>query len=290
MGIAARMLDAKYRRIFYVKMKVRWQKWHAFVVGLLGGLLVFSIIREVVLAFLEHPAKQVLDLVFRWIGTFRWLTDYQTLIALIGAWWAANAVYAQIKHADGLEKDKLEDRYEAGKAVLPFALSSVSEYAESCCHELRALLAQFENDILPHGGEVAPFPDLPKESISTLGNLIEVSRGTERVYLSSLLASMQIQNSRLVGLRVNHRRDGHIVLRMNLERYVVDAAEIYAQAAALYRFARRPGERIPVAIKRREIASALHNMGVFDDLYDTLVERYDLASEDLWVPPFAASG
>lgn len=284
------MLDVKHPLVSYVEMKVRLQKWHAFAAGLASGILIFSAIREVVLAFIELPAKEVLDSAFRWIGTFRWITDYQTLIALVGAWWAAKAVYAQIGHADRIEKDKLEDRYEAGKAVLPFALSSVSDYAESCCHELRLLLAQFENDILPHGMEVAPFPDLPNESISTLGNLIEVSHGEERVYLSSLLASMQIQNSRLVGLRVNSRREGHIVLRMNLERYIVDAAEIYAQAAALYRFARRPGERVPAAIKRREIASALHNLGFFDDLYDTLVERYDLASEETWVPPFAAKG
>ncbi len=260
------------------------------LLGFLGGILIFSAAREIYFAVSQEGVSITLSSAMRWIGTFRWLYDYQTLIALIGAWWAAKAVYDQLEHDKALAARDLQDRRAAARAVLPFALSSISEYAEKCCQQLKLILQKVEDHVLPTATEVPPFPELPAASIASIQELVQSIDDSERVFSSVLLSSLQIQQSRLIGLRRDRQRAGHIVFSLNLERYVVDAAEIYAQAAALYKFARLPNGTMPTSITKREIAAALHNMGIFDELYDNLVERYDLASHERWVPPFTAEG
>ena len=72
-----------------------------------------------------------------------WLNRYQTLIgggaALYAAWYAGRWVRRQIQHAREVEADRLARESYAARAVLPLALSSVSNYASDCLRALRGL-------------------------------------------------------------------------------------------------------------------------------------------------------
>ncbi|RWY91845.1 hypothetical protein EHI44_02070 [Rhizobium leguminosarum] len=267
------------------------KKLLAGVVGFAVTLLLLAAGREIFFAFMASSAQDVFTSIFVWLGRFRWLYDFQALIAamvaLMGAWWAASAVHSQIRHADMAELARRMDKAAAGRAVLPLALSEISDYAEACTRQLRSLIEQTRNEVLPATVEVGQVPDLPVGAIQSFLNLIEVIEGKNRQALSTLIGTIQIQRSRLRSIRHRERGDGHIILRLNLERYVVDAAEIYAQAAALYDFGRKTDSPSVRPVKHSDIAAALHNMRIFDDLYDTLVERYGLASAEVWIPPFA---
>jgi hypothetical protein len=113
-----------------------WKKALAAAGGFLIGVLLFAVGREVVLAFAENPTVSILHAVFHWLGTFRWLYDYQTIIALIGAWWAAQAVYNQIRQAERFAKNQAATRRAVASATLPLALTELSDYAHRCIDDL----------------------------------------------------------------------------------------------------------------------------------------------------------
>jgi hypothetical protein len=133
---------------------------------------------------------------------------------------------------------------------------------------------------------IDPFPSVPVTAVAQIREMIAAADEAERIALSTLLASLQIQQSRIGGLARDHLRAGHIVLTLNIDRYILDAGEIYARTASMYRFARGMEKRIPDLVKKKEIASALSVCGVLPPIYDTIVERYGLDSDEEWIPPF----
>jgi hypothetical protein len=257
------------------------------VAGFLITVVVLSVIREVTLSGM--PNRDIAATAAHWIGSLRWLYDYQTLIALIGAWWAASAVYAQIRQAERAEKHRIDTKRAALRAALPFTLGSLSEYADTCAKHLSDLLGKVENGLLPPAVPIPEFPLVPSTAVSYVTDLIEVSTDQERVFLSIMLASLQIQNARLASMMKEHGRPGHITLELNLERYIVDVAEVLAQASALYKFARQGRGQIPEGVSRGEIGSAVPLLGFHDDLRERITERYRLEGDTQWVPPFRLS-
>lgn len=101
-----------------------------------------------------------------------------------------------------------------------------------------------------------------------------------------MLASLQIQNARLTGIKREHGRDGHITLQLNLERYIVDVAEVLAQASALYKFARQATGEMPTGVSRGEIGLAVPLLGFPDDLRARITQKDGLEGDLPWVPPF----
>ena len=266
-----------------------WKKALAASGGFLVGLVIFAVGREVVLAFAQNPTADVLRGIFHWLGTFRWLYDYQTIIALIGAWWAAQAVYKQIQQADRFSKKQEETRRAVASATLPFALTELSDYAHRCIDDLVVIHGKCVAGALPTTVTIDQFPSIPIAVIAQIREMLEAADEQERVALSTLLASLQIQQSRIAGLARDHLRAGHIVLTLNIERYILDAGEIYARTASMYRFARGAEERIPDRVLKKQIASAISICGVLPPVYDTIVANYGLDSDEEWIPPFRAA-
>ncbi len=257
------------------------------IVGISGFaivLILFASGREVVLSNLSAPEQ--LGSAFHWLGTFRWLYDYQTLIALIGAWWAASAVHAQMRQTDIAAKRSRESRKQALRAVLPFTLGALSDYANTCTTVLLFLFEQLDRQVLPPKVKIPEFPALPVEAIKSVADFVEVAEEVERSFLRVMLASLQIQNARLIGLQAEHGRDGHITFQANLERYLVDAAEVSAQAAALYDYARQADIAMPRHLSRDDVGKALPVIGIHDEIRDNLVSTYRLSGPEKWVPPF----
>ncbi|MBB4289500.1 hypothetical protein GGE16_001516 [Rhizobium leguminosarum] len=117
-----------------------------------------------------------------WIGTFRWLYDYQTLIALVGAWWAASAVHAQIRQAKQIEQQRIDTKRAALRAALPFTLGSLSEYADTCAKYLSDLMGQTVEGLLPATVPIPDFPKVPSTAVANVTDLIEVATDNERVF------------------------------------------------------------------------------------------------------------
>jgi hypothetical protein len=202
---------------------------------------------------------------------------------------AGLGVYAQIAHAEKAERRKNESKRRALRSILPFTLSSLSDYALTSAKELRQLIDSCVGNVLPPNSPVPKFGTVPPVVIETIRDLIEVSHDDERVFLSLLPPVVQIQQARLDALCRDHGRTGHITLQLNLDRYIVDAAEVYALASALFHYARSPNACMPVGITRGQVADAIRQMGIYDDVYDRLVSKYDLQGTQQWTPPFAKS-
>lgn len=256
------------------------------IAGSVIGLLLFAIGREVWFAFQDRPAPEVLGAAFHWLGSFRWLLDYQTLISVVGA---GLGVYAQIAHAERVEHRKNESKRRALRSVLPFTLSSLSDYAIASSKELRKLIDSCVNNVLPKTVIMPEFGTVPPIVINSIRDFIEVAHDDELAFLSLLPPVIQIQQARLEALSRDHLKPGHITLQLNLDRYIVDAAEVYALASALFQYARSPDARMPTGVTRGQVGEALGQMGIYDDVHDRLVSRYDLEGAQQWVPPFARS-
>lgn len=197
-----------------------------------------------------------------------WLNRYQTLIgaliALATAVWGIAALYR-------IEDNKWQSKRAAARAVLPLNLSALSEYAETCAPLLDELLDKCVGNSLPKVVAIPEFPTVPIEAVLGLKEMVEFSYTSERRFISALLARIQIQRSRINGMKLDHLRLGHTLTDSNLMAYISDSALIHARASALYDFARWKVEQMPSDITIEEVQSGIHGLGLFDISYDRIV-------------------
>jgi len=259
------------------------------IFGLAGfaiGVVIAAVAREVVLAFVEDPTPVVLGAAFRWLGTFRWLYDYQTFITGVAAVGAAflsiSAVRRQIEQVERIEADRREARRAANRGVLPLTLAALSKYAEANASLLEDLYGKTVRGVLPKSTDIPTFANLPSEIIAALKEMIETLDPGERGAFTRLLINMQIESSRLSGIEHSKRRDG-IISANNIGGQLLGQAAIYARTAALYDFARSKTEHVTDTITKRQVASALFLVGVHE-VREELVEMYKLDSDDVWDP------
>ncbi|RVK81371.1 hypothetical protein CN157_04970 [Sinorhizobium meliloti] len=259
-----------------------------FLAAVVAGLVGLAISIEIVKALATHSPADSFDAVIGWVGTFQWLETYQTLIAglaaLLAARWSVRAILLQIKKDDRavraqmlqverIEKERKEAKHTAARATLPLSLSALSNYAQTCGLLLHGLLRSCQDEILPASVKVPEFPTLPDGAIATIKELVEFSDPALVRTLSQLTAKLQVQSSRLRGLK----RDlgvREIVNQQSLEAYALDAVEIYARCSELFAYGRFENEEPPPELTVRTIANAVHSIGIFDDFYEILVERW----------------
>jgi hypothetical protein len=259
-----------------------------FLFAVASGLVGLAVLIETVRALTSHSPTESFDAVVRWIGTFRWLEDYQTLIAglaaLLAARWSVRAILLQIKKDDRavraqmmqverIESERKIARHTAVRATLSLSLSALCNYAQNCGLLLHGLLLSCENEVLPASARVPEFPPLPDGAIATIKELIEFSDAPLVRTLSQLSAKLQVQSSRLRGLK----RDfvvGTNINQLLLEAYTLDATEVYARCSALFDYARSNTEEPPPELTLPEISRAIHNIGIFDDFHEVLAERW----------------
>lgn len=268
-----------------------------FYIGLAVGLVALCICIEATKVVFSRPPLATFDAITWWIGRFRWLYDYQTIIAgaaaLYAARWSVRAIESQIQQADDankaqlaqveqIEADRKDARRSAARAVLPLALASVSQYAERTAETLRVVHPHCVGGVLPAAIPLPTFPGLPENIITPIKEMIEAADKEDRSFIWQMLVRIQVLQSRISSLVSSHARPGSFVTSSNLEAYILDAAEIYARASRLFEFARGAAEHPPSHLINRNVAQALSTMGVFDDLHDELVRRFDLDTDRKW--------
>lgn len=257
-------------------MRVDWVFWAFCLVQavLIGILIGTSTIWELDISIAPYG------------GVEFFIHRYQTMIAaavtLGGAAIGARAIFSQIKHSDQLATDARERRMAGARAMMPLALSQIVSYADASGRTLDGLYNQCVMELMPTPAPIAPRqPEFPDEAIRQLRDAIENGSNELSLDVSLLLARIQVQRSRIsevISQALGTGRTGLLVLSTNLETYIVDSAEIYARAAALFDYARRRSEHT-TKIETPSVIQALKLMGFDDFTHPRVFERADLRTD-----------
>ena len=210
-----------------------------------------------------------------------WLHKWQTLVGALAAGAVASiAIYfavrnttRAIRHAEHLETRRRTRKHAALRALLPDALADLINYAEQSSRQLDALLNSFSGGKLPP--KTVPMSlaqTLPSETLRTLADFIEYSDTVDVGLVEAIVALEQIHEARLRDVvAANHNpMGGRLVLPTEIEARIIDAASIYAAAAALFEYARRQQDHMPQTISWDEVTSALRLMHFWDHQYPNL--------------------
>lgn len=207
--------------------------------------------------------------------------DWQNLLAGLFAIGAAliGAKYLQrqILLADEHEKERNRRMNAAARAMLPLALSHWSQYAHDCARLLRGVHRQASGEAVPREALAAlALPALPSAATTDMRAMVESSDQLTGKPIAAMLSCVQVQASRLMGIRSEGRDldDAVGVVALSyLEDIVINTAEVYARCAALFDFAR--GETDEVAANEpsaQQLHSALRNLGFHSGYYDRIYE------------------
>jgi hypothetical protein len=173
----------------------------------------------------------------------QWLKEWQTLVgaglAIVAAWMSVAAIKAQIAQAERHETERRRRQFSASRAILPLTLSRLTEYAASCAEMLGVLYKRSQGEIFePESIAGLSMPKLPSDVISELKDFVNACDEREAEAVANILRHIQIQSARIQDLFYNIHSRKVLVLVVNVENYIIDAARLHAMASSLFDFAR----------------------------------------------------
>jgi hypothetical protein len=221
-------------------------------------------------------------------GRLQWETLVTGLSALMAAWFTVAHLKQQLRQTEDLAERAQRQRVKAVRAILPVALSQLTEYATTCIKTLYALWQYFETDgSLNRSRADLPalkLPPVPDDVLLLLKECVAVMDNDPAAAIVELISHLQIQRTRFTAYMSrleDHPRDGGNALkRGHIDHGIWDAAEVYARASSLFPFAR--GEMtFSFALRPDVIRYALASAGI-----DNEDEREAFA--DKWAQEFLA--
>ncbi|MGR9204177.1 hypothetical protein ACU8OG_09580 [Rhizobium leguminosarum] len=256
-------------------MKFKLKKRHTFAIGMLLGLLVFAVGREMWWAFSVQPWGVAVSKAVTAVGSLKWIdTTLATgLAAVAAAYFSVRAVHSQINQAERTEQRRNDAKRAAARAVLPLTLSKLCGYAKDSSEAMLTLRAVCVSGILPRTAALPQFPAIPDAAITDLKELIEYLDPGDRRTIAELIGDLQVQAARMLGIEADRRGISSVTLH-NIETYVGDAAKIYARSSMLFDYARGKTDIIPTTISLRDSRTATHMVNIYDhDLEERLSRR-----------------
>lgn len=197
---------------------------------------------------------------------FRWQTFIGAVVALIAAGIGAWFLNKQITTARRIEEEKRRLRRTAIRAILPLSLSELCDYAMRCSEKLTFLHEACEDEILDRHSEIdRTFPSLPKDVSTTFRDFIECADEEHARPLIDILSKIQVQSARFREIELNPP-NAPMVMKLNIESYIVENAELYARAAAVFDYARFRAETCKFGDQKNSILSTLRIFRYADDL------------------------
>jgi hypothetical protein len=196
-----------------------------------------------------------------------WIDHWQTLLAGMGALLAAGvSIYylrQQIAQSAAQETGRRARRLAAARARLQLALSQTSHYATEMLSLLRGCLdAIGARDQLPTAIANQPRPNLPDAAIQSFEAVIEATDDDEfAALIADMISEMQVLDARVSGLPVEHESIG----RLNIQSYLLNAAQVYGYASSVFEYARRETEQPPHNLDWDAVVSALNIAGMYQD-------------------------
>jgi hypothetical protein len=221
-------------------------------IGLLAGCIIIGL-SVIVIAVITGGAE--------WKG---WPHEWDTMIvgvtAVVAAFFAIRETKRQIAQVDEHRRDDLERENYAARAVLPVALSRLSNYAKACVVQLLAAIDLPPADLPTHEFS---FPEIPNDIIPVIRDCVRFADGGKRRELADLLRKLQIQHARLA--EFSDHDPGHLRLRINVIEYCVDSIGLFGRASALFDYGRREADSAVQPLQGvAMVCGAIH--GMQDDL------------------------
>jgi hypothetical protein len=194
--------------------------------------------------------------------------NYQTLIAGIlavgGAIGTVLMINKQIRQSNKQEQKRRSHQNFAARAMMPAALSALSDYSEKCIKFLLLLLPIAPDEHAVTTPISDDIPLIPSDELFTLKQCMEFGDEPITVIIADLIRKLQIQHSRLRDMK-SKPNNSFIILDANIIDYILDALEIYARCAKLFTYARRERDSAPSELEKFDMISAAHNCGIWDN-------------------------
>jgi hypothetical protein len=230
-------------------------------------------------------------LVTVWLGIFGplphvvidWVYGWQTLI---GAILAVIAAYFALRNDRIMESNRRARKHEATRAILPLALSQVSEYAERTAKGLRLLIDRCVHETLPTNTMTKDnIQPLPQETLTALAEFVEFSDTINVDVITGTIAWIQILDSRLRPMLEDNQDFDGTVLQNDIEGRIIDCASIHAGASVVFDYARKRSNKLPLAVRWDEVELSLQTMGFLPDynerIFDVLQRKRGIWSGPL---------
>lgn len=164
-----------------------------------------------------------------------WANRYQGFVGgiftLVAAAVAFAAVRRQVAQVDRIEAARLKQEALAARAVLPFALDAISDYAQRCLRELERHRGRPDTPL--------SLEAFPREAVPVLKEAVRFSEGNVRDQIADLIATAQV---------VVARSRGRLPASARVQ-LVLDLADLYERAGHLYEHGRFSMDRHRVSVE-----------------------------------------
>lgn len=218
----------------------------------------------------------------------RWQTLIAGVIAIGAAFVGGYFVNAQIKLAKDQEAERQRRRQAATRATMPLTLSAVMEYARGCGQALRRLyLATPGEAARAEQMEAFELPPVPGNKIAALVEIIEAGEPEVGRAIASLLRNLQVQDGRLRSTKADILDPhGHTqsVIKLVLEDYIIDAADVYARCEGMLGYAREEADTVGGDPSAADLRRALTLMGFHGGAFDRVKATIDRRHGVIVVP------
>lgn len=166
--------------------------------------------------------------------------------AVVAAGFSIRAVRLQIQSGEEQELRRRRAKVAAARLRLPLQLSQIVSFSNQSIKLLKAYLDTFEQGraaIDQLASEARP--SFPEASVLLFSEIVENTDNQGfSDYLTALVSEMQILNSRLNQMSYADE----IIVRPNLESYVIQAAKIRAYCDGLFSYARGQDSTPPISL------------------------------------------
>ena len=203
------------------------------------------------------------------------LAGLATILAGAVAWFSANR---QIRQQDKQERFRRTKRMTAVKAILPLTLDACVRHVE----EIGNLLVPVRSAIAAHARPSVPsFPTLPSTVISTLSEAVEYSSNEIEEQAYSKIISFTPGTPCAAGKFAQRARTWPPCVdctTQNVDTYILQSAEIYARASALFPYARGESSAPHPSFVPDQVFTGLRLMGFeaeeCQELFELAEHRY----------------
>lgn len=203
-----------------------------------------------------------------------YLTTLLVTVATLGA--ASAAVYAsriQIQQSSDHERDRQDKSIRAAVAMLPLALSNMSEV---CRNNIKRHFAAV--DLMFGGPQVTGFMTLDSETIAILKECIQYGDRYSQMKLANMIRTFQVLRARNEGMHPGrHVRPNQTNIGVDHESIndVLHWATLHALVDNTFAYARGETDSIPQDWDRDLVRTALVTNGIELDTFPNLRAMYE---------------
>jgi hypothetical protein len=194
----------------------------------------------------------------------RWLYDWQDLVAgvlaLVGAYWAVMGIRQQIDVSERHEQMRLRRQHNAVRATLPLTLSGLIEPLRDMMRALDAV----RPDVRANGFTSAFNPPaVPAQYVAELQAVIASTDQRDVIVpISEVIRQIQTLWARVETLRDEREQRRRAGLEMNIDDWIMQAAQIHAIIESLFDYARDESDQGPKEVSWERAESIIFQLGI----------------------------